>query len=678
MADDDIVPVPLSAALWSQAIFHRQVDRRDLVGAILVDRNAALMCYGLAGLDDDTLRFLAEHPSLLGRLAERAPAAFAAFGESLRVRDGRVVPPGGDAAAPLWEAAVGEKLNRPERFVQVLFEGDRARLAYLFDELSHLDPPMLAFALESSVVGADERVNRFKRLAALVKRAFVEWDVTAAPFVRPPNALGAFFARLRVDGNGTLVGLTSPAFWQRAFDDTSASVAPSPVTGPPTADAAWLTELVLGHPARERERRLDAFAFAQRVFGPAAAQPAMAGPAVKTDTETEDAIAAVRGVAPFPALVLTLERMGIRSPSVYVAGIRHAERLAGLDQTRGSQALAQVQGALAFLCRLVRVRTIDSATGEQLARDLFGARLSDGRYGGAIAAWMSDRLRPALPAPTGNATIDDALLAAAAGPRPSGAAGNVEWEGQRYHVDVAGAELQRLTRVREKQEAVSVELVLEIAALARRLGEPPATLEAVRSAAARLTAAAAELGAGPRAAAEKDAITTIREAVQTLESIKKASDLPDVRKAGAQLTALSDVMLGQALLSLTYALDLGDPDGTILIAGDPSIRHDFGYGLSSHDARRQGDVGHCFHGDAKRTLTPCRIRARPRHRDGAAGPPADQHRSHPRGADAEPRSARQLCRDGRHHGSAAVDRRGSRRDRGADRSRTASRERSRG
>ena len=582
--DDDVVPVPLSAALWSQAIFHRQVERRDLVGAILVDRNAALMCYGLAGLDDDTLRFLAEHPSLLSRLAERAPAAFAAFGESLHVRDGRVVPPGGAAAAPLWEGAVGERLNRPERFVQILYESDRARLAYLFDELSHLDPPALAFALESSIADPEERINRFKRLAALAKRAFIEWDATIAPFVRPTNALGGFFARLRVDGNGTLVGLTSPSFWQRAFDDTSASVSQPPAAGSPTADAAWLTELVLGHPARERERRLDAFAFAQRVFGPAGAgQAGMAGQSGKADTETEDAIAAVRGVAPFPVLMLTLERMGIRTPSVYVAGIQHADG-SSASTRRGGAGPRAVSGRSPSLPAGPRP-TIDAATGEQLARDLFGARLSDGRYGGAIAAWMSDRLRPALPAPAGHAAIDDVLLAAAAGPRPTGAARDVEWEGQRYHVDIAGAELQRLLRVREKQEATSVELVLDTAAIARRLGEPSATLESVRSAAARLTAAAAELAAGPRAVAEKDAIATIREAVRTLETIKKPGDLSDARKAGAQLTALSDVMFGRALLSLAYALDLGDPDGTILIAGDPSARHDFGYGLSSHDAR---------------------------------------------------------------------------------------------
>jgi hypothetical protein len=44
-------------------------------------------------------------------------------------------------------------------------------------------------------------------------------------------------------------------------------------------------------------------------------------------------------------------------------------------------------------------------------------------------------------------------------------------------------------------------------------------------------------------------------------------------------------MLGEALVSLAYACELGDPEGTILIAGDPSVRHDFGYGMPSRDTR---------------------------------------------------------------------------------------------
>ena len=590
--DATTVPVPLSAALWSQAIFHRPVDRRDLIGAILADRSAALMCYGLSAMDDETLEFLAAHPSLLGRLAERAPAAVAAFGESLRVRGNQVVPPGGDAAAALWERVAGEKLSRPEAFIQILFESDRGRLAYLHDVLSHLDQPTLAFALESTIGDPEERLNRFRRLAGLARRGFIEWDVTLAPFVRPSNALGAFFARLRPDADGALAGLTSPAFWQRVFENGgSGTAAPSNASAP--AGAAWLTEFVLGHTGRERERRLDGFTFAQRVFAQAG-QGSSGGLASQGGRggQEDDLVAAIRGFAPYPVLMLTLERMGIRTPSIYAAGAQQAERLTNLDQARGSAALAQFQGSLTLVSRLVRVRTIDTAAAERLVRDLFSLRLTDGRYNGAVTAWMDDRLLPALatqggapaPASIGGST-DTTLLAAVAGPRATGTPRRLEWEGQRYHVDIGGGELQRLTRVREKQQGRRFDMTLRLAEVGRRFGETPASLDSVRDAAATLTMAAADLAAAARTTADRERVVTVREAVQTLESIRRPGDLSNARKVSAPLTAMADLMLGDALLSLAYACDLGDPEGTILIAGDPSVRHDFGYGLPSHDAR---------------------------------------------------------------------------------------------
>jgi hypothetical protein len=591
---EDTVPVPLTTPVWGQTILHRQVEPRDLVRAILADQSAALMCYGLAGMDDETLEFFSAHPSLLSRLAERTPAVVAAFGESLHVRGDRVVPPGGDAAAGLWEGVVGEKLDRAERFVQILFESDRGRTAYLWDVLSHLDPPALAFALESGIRRPDERLNRFKRLAALARRGFAEWDVTIAPFARPQNALDSFFARARLDSDGALIGLASPAFWQRAFDSTGAGAQQPQPTASGAPDAAWLAEFILGHPVRERERRIDAFMFGQRVFGDRATAAGEAGQTGRAGGETDDMIAALRAFAPYPLLMLTLERVGIRTPSTYVAGIQQAVRLADLDQTRGSAALAQFQGALALLSRLVRMRTIDSATFERLARDLFACDLNDGRYNGAIAAWMNERLRAAL-APAAATPpdahrapawlTDDVLLSAVAGPRAAGTPRIVEWEGQRYRVDVGGAELQRLIRVREKQAGARFETILELAALARRLGGSPATMDVVRGAFEKLTMTAADLAAVAATAADRERVVTIREAARELEAIKRPGDLSDARKVSGPLTAAADVMLGEALVSLAYACELGDPEGTILIAGDPSVRHDFGFSLPSREAR---------------------------------------------------------------------------------------------
>jgi hypothetical protein len=556
-AHDDI-PVPLTAAVWSQAVFHKTVSRENLAGAILADRTAALLAYGLAGMDDDTLQFVADHPALLSRLAERAPAIFAAFGESVRIRNGRVVAPGGDRSAPAWESVIGEKLDRPERFLQQLFEADRGRLAYLFDVLSQVDAPMLSATLDGT--------DALKRLAALARRAFPEWEVATAPFVRPAGDLSAFFARIRLategEGGAPVPGTTS--FWQKVFNQPAGA-------GDSRVDIAWLADAIASHPARERERRLDLFGFTARVFTPASG-----------DDET---IAAAHGFGSFGALMLTLERIGLRTPSAYVAAARQAEALAALDATRGAIALSQFQGAVALVARLVAVRTIDTATADRLARELFALRLdSGGYYEGAIGTWLVERVAPVLPPPPAGATIDDVILAGAAGPAGTAAAARVEWEGQRYRVDPGVAELARLRRTRERQEGVTFATALGVTALVRRLNTATPAIDAVRSAAITLDAAATELSVAERAA-DEPAIRSLREAARTLTALTRPGDLADARRVAGPLAAIADALVGHALVSLAYACDLGDPDGTILIAGDPSRRHDFGYDVPGRDAR---------------------------------------------------------------------------------------------
>src|SRR5205085_12506401 len=133
------------------------------------------------------------------------------------------------------------------------------------------------------------------RLAALARRAFPEWDVTTAPFVRAPGDLSAFFGRLRAtsDTESGAAAFRSTAFWQKVFDDAAGS-------GDMPADIGWLADTVVGHPARERERRLELFSFVERVFGSAAA--------------ADETVAAAHGFGSFSVLMLTLERIGVRTP----------------------------------------------------------------------------------------------------------------------------------------------------------------------------------------------------------------------------------------------------------------------------------------------------------------------------------------------------------------------------
>src|SRR5439155_24048777 len=66
----DLVPLPLTTAVWSQFVLHRPLAADEIFAAILADRSAALLCRGLAALDDETLAFLEEHPLVLARLYE--------------------------------------------------------------------------------------------------------------------------------------------------------------------------------------------------------------------------------------------------------------------------------------------------------------------------------------------------------------------------------------------------------------------------------------------------------------------------------------------------------------------------------------------------------------------------------------------------------------------------------
>src|SRR4051812_16320680 len=123
----DLVPIPLSTTVWSDAIFRRRIEPRDLLATIIADRSAALMLVGLAALDDRTLTYFADHPSLLERIYEHSATAFGAFSSSLRIDNNRVVPPGAPHAAadhddvtPLWEAVLLEKTTRADRFITQL------------------------------------------------------------------------------------------------------------------------------------------------------------------------------------------------------------------------------------------------------------------------------------------------------------------------------------------------------------------------------------------------------------------------------------------------------------------------------------------------------------------------------------------------------------------------------
>ena len=72
---------------------------------------------------------------------------------------------------------------------------------------------------------------------------------------------------------------------------------------------------------------------------------------------------------------------------------------------------------------------------------------------------------------------------------------------------------------------------------------------------------------------------------QRLAALARPGDIHRARELAAPIADLADRVLAQALLSLNYAADLGDPDGAALLAGNVARRHDFGLGIKERELR---------------------------------------------------------------------------------------------
>ena len=581
----DLVPVPLTADLWSTAIFHRTVAPRELVAAIVADRSAALLCLGLASLDDGTLAFFADHPQLLERIYERAAPAFAAFSGRLHVQGNRVVPPSGDAAVALWEAVTLEKVTRADRFIQQLLELNDGRLAYLYAVIGELDPPRRAFALGLWMPNATVRAERFKALTLGVG-AYRESHLRTLPLGRASYDLLMTLSRVEVGPDGTPVAPAARGFWSRVFsgsdllDDPARqlrNIEEEPI------DAAWLVDTIGPADVRVRAERLDQLAFGQRLFAGA------------TAAERADVLVAVRALGRYRMLMWTFERIGIRAPSLFALATRQAARIGALDGRRGFEAQAQFQGALAIIARMAMVTTLDAPRAQALVEQLVALPLTEnGRYAGAVARWLRDDVAGAIkPADT----TELAVLAAMSGP-PSGdgpIARSVTWEGQPYRLDLGTAERQRLRIVREKQEGAPLDVALDLASAARALTaetHAPGDVEAILT---RLTAADGDLPRRigrdnedtmpPGVPPASNAREALRKATEELTKDLRNKDLKRAARVAEPLVELSDTLLADVLLSIAYAADVGDPDGTVLLADDVSRRHDFGFNARDADTR---------------------------------------------------------------------------------------------
>ena len=589
----DEVPLPLGAAAWARLAPPDDTASGSLLTALLGSRHASLLYYGLMSLDPETLAYLGARPSLLEKLSERQrPAILATLGRSIRVRGERIDVPGGPAAVSAWETLLRQRVTEPEPFMLDLLDRDRGRAALLYDAIDHLDAPRQAFALGLRVPDGGARAQYLRALYDAHAASLTAWDPDVRPFRRMLNDPVHLLATTRVLPSGELPQPAGRRFWAAALSDSALPDEPERLVsadGPDgSVDAAWLVQQVCVEKPMQREQALRAWQFGQRAF-------ANLAPA-----DWPHALVAIKGLARFPMLLLTLERIGMTDPASYAGAVRHAQRLSEIgDREAAGIALSQFQGALAIIDRLRSSRAISADVALGLVGSLTAVPLSEkAGFRGGVATWLETRLLPALStvsearasAAGTNVSAEAALLASMAGPSSGITVPDVEWEGLPYRVDVGAAGFGRLVQVRRKQGGHGLDAVLAFCLEPARL---KSSLKAPSDVAASVSALNAAAGAllerSPGLAGERDTGPDIRRlvdrAIEDLRKIRSAKDVSKTGRIAEPLERAGDTLLAGVLASIAYAPHLGDPDGPELLAGDPSVRHDFGFDDPVRDAR---------------------------------------------------------------------------------------------
>jgi hypothetical protein len=127
------VPSPAVDFDWA-----KKGKKTDVVDVLLSDASVARFYWALARLDAETMSSLRQSNSLRKMVPQAAILDF--YGSHICVRSGRVVVPGGPAAAPAWKELVGASPDAPGQFIPKLLAKDNGWVAAYFDALSSATP----------------------------------------------------------------------------------------------------------------------------------------------------------------------------------------------------------------------------------------------------------------------------------------------------------------------------------------------------------------------------------------------------------------------------------------------------------------------------------------------------------------------------------------------------------
>jgi hypothetical protein len=269
--------------------------------------------------------------------------------------------------------------------------------------------------------------------------------------------------------------------WPALVDDTidTRERAAQLLQGEPAAApfAATVRVLLEGGP-RERRDRITMLSLARQGWD-----------ATLPPRDQADLVYALGHFRRFRALLLTLDRLGVRAPQVWARLVDAARRVDGGSGAERALRLQAFQGALALVERSALAASLAAEPRDQVLRALADAVDTETPTHVAVRAWLLDSFLPALPPLvrpdrfTGATAYESRILQALAGP-PEEAPRPIKWEGLDYVVDIAAAEHERILRIRAevpspgldaaiaKRDPASLAAALRALLYAAALGDP--------------------------------------------------------------------------------------------------------------------------------------------------------------------------------------------------------------
>jgi hypothetical protein len=581
------VPLPLGFETWRRVLIDEPVTPSTLFRSIVANRSRSLVFYGLSSLDEETTQFVSSQPALLRSIRNEHAGAFAAFARSLHVHDGRVDVPGGRESESLWQATTGARADQPAVFIRELLGRDQGRLAYFYDTLASLDDSRLKFALGLWMAEATVRARSFAALYESFNRiasqpgSFSSIRVFERAILDP----AIFLFQIAAEASGEPRQPSAASLWLAVFEteDVTRPVNPDDLRDTHPFYAAMMIERIFAPVQQHRYDRFDAVMFAQRVFRDIEAK------------QLTDVVMTLRGFGRYRALILSLERMGIRHPAVYAAAIRRAAALGTIrDPDRGTVAQSLFQGMLALVERARFTRLVSSEQAASLVRSAVALETNEeGQYFGAPAHWIETQFLAVVdvePEPEAPKPLEAKLVAILAGQASARTPPVFTWVDWSYRVDSTGLLKSRIGAIRARQGGNPLDQVLSLARVARSLTATSDDVAAVKQAGVALTRLSETLSEPnwlrPRDDQGWSPRSTLRWASREIAGIRRPQDIRGrSTQIERQLSALSDVLLSFTLRSIIYATYLGDPAGPLLLGGDVAQRHDFGVKIEDLDTR---------------------------------------------------------------------------------------------